>query len=282
MIRIVVDSGADFSREMKNGDIPNLELIPLSLQLGDKHYTDDFNLDIDNYLNDMEACPETPKTAAPSPELYLEAFKKEGSVVAVTISSKLSGSYNSAVLAKQMYLDEFGEKFIHIIDSLGATAAETAVLLKVADCVKNNFTENELVDAMNKFMKETRLFFVLEKFDNLVKNGRMNGLVAKAASMLSIKAICGSKDGEIIMLDKVRGYKKAMSRLIDLMQDHMKSEGIDSESRTLGISHVKCLDRAMEFRDEILKKMKFREVIICETGGIATTYADRGGIMISY
>lgn len=277
MQRIIVDSGCDLTEEMKNGSI-ELDVVPLNLQLGEKTYVDDVNLDMAEYVEDMESCKSKVQTSAPSPALFLDAYKKEGSLFTVTLSSKLSGTYSSALLAKQMYFDEIGEKFIHIIDSLSACAGETVIALRLNEYIKNNFTDSEIVTAINKFVSEMRTVFILEKFDNLVKNGRVNPYIAKIATLLSIKVICGAKDGEIELLDKARGYKKAVSRLVEIIQ----KDKLDFENRILGITHVQCLERAIDIKNEILKKIKFKDIVILEARGIASTYAQKGGIVLSY
>ena len=277
MQRLVMDSGCDLTDDMKSGKIP-VEFIPLNLQVGEKIYIDDRDLDMAKYVEDMESYPGRIQTSAPSPELYLDAFKKEGSIFVVTLSAKLSGSYSSAMLAKQMYLEEFGEKFIHIIDGMSACVGGTVIALRVHECIKKNFSDSEIVAAVEKFMSEMRTIFILEKFDNLVKNGRIKPYIAKIATLLSIKVIGGAKDGEIEMVDKARGYKKAVARMIDIIQ----KDKIDFEDRILAITHIQCLERALEIKDEVMKRIKFKDIVICEGRGIASTYSQKGGIVLSY
>lgn len=278
MKRIVVDSGCDLTDEMKNGSMPHLDVIPLNLQAGEMHYVDDKDLDVSEYIEYMENCSGEVKTAAPSPQLFLDSFKKEGDVFAVTLSSKVSGTYNSAFLAKQMHLNEIGEKFIHVIDSFSAGIGETLIVMKIHECIKNNLSNVEIIATVNKFISEMGTLFILEKFDNLVRNGRISPYIAKLASILSIKLICGEKNGEIVLVDKALGYKKSITRLVDIILKH----DLDFENRILGITHVKCLERALDFKNEILKKVHFKEVIICEAGGLVATYAQKGGLLFSF
>jgi len=278
MQRIVVDSGCDLSEEMKSGAMPYLEVVPLNLLVGEKQFVDDLDLDVAEYIEYMESHSGEGKTAAPSPELFFEAFKKAGDVFAVTLSSKLSGTYNSAMLAKQICLNEIGEKFIHVVDSLSAGIGETLIAMKINECIKNKFSNIEIIATVNRFISEMRTLFILEKFDNLVNSGRLNSYVAKVASILSIKLICGDHEGEIVLVDKVLGYKKTIARLIEIIQKH----DLAFEERILGITHVKCLERALVFKDEILKKIDFKDVVICEARGIIATYAQKGGLLFSF
>jgi DegV family protein with EDD domain len=278
MTRIVVDSACDLTEEMKMGAMPHLDLIPLNLLVGDKQFVDDLNLDVSEYIEYMESHSGEAKTAAPPPELFLEAYKKAGDIFTVTVSSKISGTYSSAMVAKQMYLNEIGEKFIHVVDSLSAGIAETLIVMKINECIKKNFSNVEIIATVNKFISEMKTFFILEKFDNLVNSGRLNAYVAKVVSILSIKLICGENNGEIILVDKVLGYKRTIARLIEIM----KKSDLAFEDRILGITHVKCLEKALEYKDEILKKINFKEVVICEARGLIATYAQTGGLLFSF
>lgn len=276
-IKIIVDSCCDVNSEMK--EAMNLELVPLVLSLEDKNYIDDESLNIKQYINDMAECKTPPKTACPSPETYMNKYKGKEHTFVVTLSSALSGSYNSAVLAKNIFLEEVGNKFIHVFDSLSASAGETIIALKIQELAKLNISESEIVDKVSKYIKEMKTFFLLESLDHLVKNGRINPIVAKIASMLSIKPIMGGDEtGNIKVVDKIRGYKKALIRLAEIIGE----EGKNLEEKVLGIAYCNCCERALEFKEEVLKRYKFKDIILMEMGGVSTTYADDGGIVIAF
>ncbi len=275
-IKIVADSSCDLTEEMKNQ--MNVEIAPLVLQLGDTSYVDDESLDIKQYLKAMSESETSPKTACPSPNDYMERYKGSESVFVVTLSNFLSGSYNSAVLAKDMFLEEVGNKFIHVFDSLSASAGEVVVAFKINELTKLNLNETEIVEKVTKFIKEMKTFFLLESLEHLAKAGRLNPIVAKVASMLSIKPIMCGDEGNIKLFEKVRGYKKAFNRLIEVIGE----EGKNLEEKVLAIAHCNCLDRALELKNEILNRYNFKDVIIVETKGLSSTYADDGGIVIAF
>lgn len=277
-MKIILDSGCDLTDEIKNKRGEHFEVVPLSLMVDDKHFIDDEKLDIPAYILEMEKSKIAVKTAAPSPELFLEKFKADGAMFAVTLSKHLSASYTNAMLAKQMYLEEFTNKFIHVFDSLSAACGETLVAMKINEYVNNNLLDTEIVSKVTSFIDDMKTYFILEKYDNLVKNGRMNSYVAMIAGMIGIKPICAANEGKIVMTDKAMGTKKAFTKLIDTIA----KQTIDFENRILAISHVTCLERAVAFKDEILQKIKFKDVIIMETSGLCSTYAERGGIIIAY
>ncbi len=278
MPKIIVDSGCDLTETMKEKIGIDIESVPLNLQLDDKVFVDDDCLDVEDYLVKMENCPTMAKTSAPSPELFLEKFMGKDSVFAVTISSYLSGSYSSAMLAKDLYLEKLGQKFIHVFDSLSASAGETIIALKINELVKANFSDLEIVENVNKFIDSMKTYFILDKYDTLIKSGRMNPYVAKLASILNIKPICGGIKGKIELVDKARGQSKAFAKLIDLIAKDEKT----IDTRVLGITHVKCAERALAFKEEVSKRLNFKEIIIMNATGLCTTYANRGGLIVCY
>ncbi len=277
MVNVIVDSGCDINADLVEGENCALEYIPLSLQLEDRVYIDDDTLDIDEFIENMSRVPTGVKTAAPSPLLFIEKFKRDGSVFVVTLSSKLSGTYQSAMTAKKMYLEEYGKKFIHIFDSLSASIGEGLIALKISEFAKKGLSNLEIVESVNHFMKNMRTYFILDRFDNLVKTGRINPAIAKIASLLNIKPICTEKNGEIAMMDKARGYNKAVRRMIEIIRENTPN----LENAIVGISHVKCYEKAVALKDDILRAIRVKDVFITEARGIVTTYANKGGVVVS-
>lgn len=276
-VKIIADSSCDLSEDIKKS--LNIEIAPLILQLKDKEYVDDEKLDVMGYVKDMGICEVAPKTSCPSPEEYMKKYEGEESVFIVTLSSKLSGSYNSAVLAKNLFLDEIGNKFIHVFDSLSASVGETLVALKINELSQKGIEELEIVEIVTKYIHEMKTFFLLESLEHLAKAGRLNPIIAKVANMLSIKPIMGStKEGTIRLVEKTRGYKKAFGRLLDIIGE----EGENLEQKVLGIAHCNCFERAEKFKEEVLKKYNFKDVFIVEMAGLSSTYADDGGIVIAF
>ena len=273
---LVVDSGCDISPEVINHEKCDLSYVPLNLQLDDNVYVDDENLDIESYLTEMERSTEV-KTAAPSPNLFFERFKFGENVFVVTLSSKISATYQSAMTAKNMYMEECGKKFVHIFDSLSASVGQGIIAMKISELIKKGASNLDIVDQVDHFIKEMRTFFILDKYDNLVKTGRIKPYIAKIASFLNVKPICGALDGEIKMEDKARGYAKAVSKLVQIIKDSTHN----LEDRVVAISHCKCYEKAVALKDEILKHLKVKDVLIQECKGVIATYANRGGVVLA-
>ena len=277
MIKIVVDSGCELPTELKNSLDP-VEVAPLTLQIGDKIYIDDEKLDVEEYILAMENYSGAPKTAAPSPQSFLDRFAGKDSVFMVTLSSKLSGTYNSAMTAKNICLEEGKAKFAHVFDSLSASVAEYLIVEKILESSRNKMANEEIVSSVNSFIGNMKTYFVLDKYDNLVKTGRVKPYIAQIASMLSIKPVCKALDGEIAMVDKARGTGKAISKLVDIVC----KEGSDFENKILAISHVKALEKATKLKEEIVKRVNFKKIVILECRGLCSTYASRGGLIMSF
>lgn len=276
-IKIVADSSCDLTDELKRTTKANI--VPLTLRLGDVEYVDNEELDINKYVMAMNSCKTPPKTSCPSPNDFIEQYKGDESVFVITLSSKLSGTYNSAVLAKDMFLENMNDKFIHVFDSLSASVAETLLCLKVNELSKVNLKEAEIVEQVTKYISEMKTFFLLESLEHLAKAGRLNPLIAKIASFLSIKPIMGADEkGNIKLFEKITGYKRAFKRFIDIIGE----EGTKIEEKVIGIAHCNCLDRALKLKEEIAKKYNFKEILIVEMAGLSSTYSDDGGLVIAF
>ena len=274
---IVVDSGCDVNKELINCETHAITHVPLNLQLEDKVYLDDENLNLDDYLNHMEASSVAVKSSAPSPNLFIEKFKTGENVFAVTLSSKLSATFQSAITAKDMYIEEYGKKFIHVFDSLSASVGEGVIALKISELLKKGTESAEIITQVNQFIKGMRTYFILDKFDNLVKTGRVKPYIAKIAGFLNVKPICGDEEGEIKMVDKARGYTKAVKRLVEIIKESTP----DIESRIIAITHVKAYEKAVALKEELLANLRAKDILIQECRGVTTTYANRGGVVVA-
>jgi DegV family protein with EDD domain len=275
--KIVADSSCDLTEEMKR-DL-NIEFAPLKLQLRDQVFVDDASLNIKEYLKAMKECPDSPKTACPSPQDFMECYSGDEPVFVLTISKELSGTHNSALLAKTMYQEDHPEKFIHVFNTRSASAGETLTALKIKECVDKGLTNEQIVEEVEAYIESMHTFFLLESLDHLAKAGRLNHVVAKIASLLSLKPIMGAtEEGLIKLFHKVRGYNKAFSKFVDTIGEF----GTDFENRTLAIAHCNCYDRAVSFKEAVEKQYPFKEIIIVEMAGLSSTYADDGGLVIAF
>lgn len=275
--KIIVDSCCDLPIEYQKMDC--FETASLSIEVGEHNFYDDDNIDLDKLVEVMKACPTPPKTACPSPEDYMNKFKGDfEDVYIVTLSSKLSGSHNSAVLAKNLYEEENNKKKnIAIIDSMSASVGEVSLALMIYELASNGTKFEEVVEKVNAFAPEMKTYFVLESLDNLRKNGRLNNIQALLISVLNIKPVMSAKFGEIIKLDQARGINKALTKMAEIAGNNLNGQ----QDRIAYIAHANDRERAEFVKEQLLKFAKFKDIVIVRTRGISTVYANDKGIIIA-
>ena len=276
--KIVIDSCGELSEELKaDGHFCN---VPLVLEGDGYQITDDETFDQKDFLQKVKASIHSPKSSCPSPERYMQAY--EGSaehVYVVALSDKLSGSYNSAVLATQLYEEEHADgKEIHVFNSKSASIGETLIGLKVQELEEAGHPFAEVVAETEEYIASMNTFFVIETLETLRKAGRLSGLKAFVANTLNIKPVMGStKEGAIQQLGQARGMKKALAKMVDDMLKVTRN----CETRVLAIAHCNCPERAQFVKEMIEKAAKFKKILIVDTAGVSTMYANEGGVILA-
>ena len=274
---IVVDSCCELPEELKHD--PRYEIVPLTLIVGDSYERlDDDGFDQKEFLRAVAECPVSPRSACPSPEKYMEAYRTDADhVYVVTLSSKLSGSYNSAVLGKNLYHETYGEKQIYVVDSRSASCGETQIAMQIARWEDEGMGYEEITEKIEKFTDGMHTYFVLDNLDTLRKNGRLSGVKALVASTLSIKPVMAGDQGSIVQLGQSVGIKKALAKMVD----HVVRDVVDAEKKCLMITHCNNPERANSVKEQILSKVKFKDVLIMDTAGISSMYANDGGVIVT-
>lgn len=281
--KIIGDSCLDLTEELKKD--PGFQMIPLTLQVGNVQVIDDETFDQSAFIEMVKACPECPKTACPSPESFKKVYEEADAdaVFVITLSNHLSGSYNSAVLAKELYEEEKKEagepvtKKIAVIDSLSASSGELDQALYIRDLCEQGLNFETVAEMAEAYSHRMKTYFVLETLDTLRKNGRLSGLQAFFATALNIKPVMGAEEGVIIKLDQARGINKALQRMCDIA---VKETG-DTSGKRVVICHVNHQERALYVKAELEKRASFKEIVITEAAGVATVYANDGGIILA-
>ena len=273
---IVMDSCGERTEEMKNDE--RIVSAPLTMEVDQYHFVDDDTFDQADFLKKIADSPNCPKSACPSPDYYKAAFEKsEKRAYAVTLSAELSGSYNSAVLARDLLLEEKPEMQVHIFNSRSASVGETLITCKIQECENAGMEFEQLVDTVEAYIDEQNTYFVLENLETLRKNGRLGNVKAFIASALKIKPVMGATpEGTIIQLDQARGINKALVKMVEYITEKVEHP----EQKILAISHCNCRERGKMVRDAILQKIKVKDVILLDTAGISTMYANDGGIIV--
>ena len=274
--KIIGDSCLDLTDELKMDS--HFQIVPLTLQVGQTTVIDDETFQQKEFIQLMKNCPDCPKTACPSPEKFQEAYRcAEENIFVICLSEHLSGTYNSAVLGKTLYEEAYGKKNICILSSHSASAGELNLALYIRDLCEQGLPFAEIEKRAVAYRDDMKTFFVLESLDYLRKNGRLSGLQAFFATTLNVKPIMAGQQGTIVKIDQTRGINKALQK----MCDHAVRSVRDTRDRTLVIAHCNCPDRARLVKEEMEKRGAFREIILVETAGVATVYANDGGIVIA-
>ena len=274
---IVCDSCTNLTEEdLKKGCYT---LVPLTLLVDGEEIIDDETFDQADFLAKVAASKESVKSACPAPESYMEAYSKADDIYVVTLSAELSGSYNSAVLGKNLYEEENGTKNIHVVNSRGAATTQVLIARKLNEYASQGMPFEEVVDKIEEYTTSLRTYFVLETLEVLRKNGRLSRLSATIAGALNIKPVMiGTRDGVIQKAAQARGMKKALAKMVE----HMGSEGRDLTRRQFVISHCNCYERAVYVKELIKKHLHAEDVDIVDTKGVSSLYACDGGIIVSY
>ncbi len=274
--KIVIDSCGELLEKWKDDE--RFESVPLTLTVGEEHIIDDETFDQASFLKKIADCPECPKSACPSPERYMKAFTCEADhVYCVTLSAELSGSFNSAVLGRDLLLEDYPEKKIHVFNSRSASVGQTLIAMKIQECEEAGMDFETVVETVEAYIEEQNTFFVLENLETLRKNGRLSKVKALVASALKIKPVMASTpEGTICQLDQARGMNKAMIKMVD----YVIEKTVDSEKKVLAISHCNCPSRAEVLKSALQEKMKLKDIIILDTAGVSTMYANDGGVIV--
>ncbi|MBO4900843.1 MAG: DegV family protein [Lachnospiraceae bacterium] len=277
--RIVADSCCELPEELYND--PRFVRVPLELEIGNYRIKDDDNFDQADFISRIASSDECPRTSCPAPEAYMEAYSCDAEdIYVVSLGSKLSGCFNSATLASQLYEeeleDEFGPKNFHIIDAKSAAAGETQIALKLLEMAESDMTFDEICPAIDAFRDSVKTYFVVDNLDTFIKNGRIKGLKAAVATTLSIKPILTGVDGVIEQMGQAVGIKKALRQMVEIIH----TRHLNNEKRQIIITHVNCPERAAQMA-EALSDITEAPVIVLPGRGVTTTYANDGGIVVT-
>ena len=275
--KVVIDSCGELLDEWKQD--PRFESVALTLSVDGVNIIDDETFDQADFLKRVAECPECPKSACPSPERYMRAFDCEAEhVYAVTLSAELSGSYNSAVLGKNLLQEDHPDRQIHIFNSKSASVGQTLIAMKIQECEEAGLPFEQVIETVDAYIEQQHTFFVLDNLETLRKNGRLSKVKALVASALKIKPVMGStEEGAIYQLDQARGINKALVKMAQAIVE----KTADSEQKVLAISHCNCHERAILLKNALEERMPMKKIVILDTAGVSSSYANDGGVIVA-
>ena len=272
-IKIVTDSSSD----VLTLDGVDFESAPLKIVTGEKVYLDDASLDVEGMVNDLATYKGKSSTSCPNPDDYLRAFGDADEVYCVTITGSLSGSYNSALVAKNTYEKENPTRRVYVLNSLSTGPEMALIIERMRALILEGHSFDSIIAAIDEYTTHTGLFFVLESMRNLANNGRVNPIVAKLAGMLGIRVVGRASDrGDLEMLSKPRGERNTLTEVIVQLRKNGYNGG------AIRIAHAMNEPLAKSLADTVAKEFGATDITVYSLRGLCSFYAERGGLIIGF
>lgn len=275
-IKIITDSTADIPKDLvdKYGIIE----LPLTVHFGNEEFKDRVDITSEQFFEKLAASKNLPSTSQVTPQSFADVYKDElnkgNSIISIHISSDLSGTYQSAVIAKK----SIGDHRISIIDSRSATLALGMIVLKAAELAESGMDKDAIVKEIEEYKKRVQLLIVVDTLEYLRKGGRLSGAQAAIGGLLNVKPILTIQDGKVVVVDKVRGMKKAEKRVLELM----KEKGNDIQNQVIGIANAKSTDVVQELKDLIREEFGDVNFIDANVGSVIATHVGPGAFGVIF
>lgn len=274
-IKLLVDGGCDLPKETL--EKYNIGIVGLNISFGEESFIGGLEIDNETFYKRMKEEKELPKTSCPSPDRFIEAYKGEEDVLLLTVSSKLSGTYSSAKLAKDMYDSEFGDKKVEVLDTMSGSIGQGLLAIKASELISNGKSLDEVIEALNVLKEDILFYGTLETLDNAIKGGRINPIAGKIINALNFKAIIQVTEGIVKPIDKARGVNNSLKKILDYIDNNINQPS----DRVLAIAHAYCNEKAVKIKESLESKYDFKEIIIAEIGPVMGTYTSEGAILVS-
>ncbi|WP_163971724.1 DegV family protein [Oceanobacillus halotolerans] len=279
-IQLMTDGGADIPKRLQ--DALDLIVVPLYLHFKDEEFRTGIDLDLKGFYRKIQETKELPRSSAPSPNDFYEAYKKVEKtkpIIMLSLTKGLSTTYENAVLGKNMLLEEEPERKIEVINTKTASCGIALLLHEADQKIKENYSYQQLIDHLHERVEATTTLFVLKTLENLVRGGRVDKVKGTIAKTLNIKLLMrASEEGTIEVTEKVRGDKKSIRRFIEQIGEYTKNV----EDKVITMTHSNAEERATSVLGEICNKYSFKDSYLSETGPLISTYAGEGGLVISF
>ena len=273
-VKIIGDSCCDFTKLEMRKD--NISRVPMSIIIGGVEYKDDGLRNQEDWIKLIKEDPGYPQSACPSPDDFYQEFEEDCDNYVITLSSKLSGVYNSAMVAKDMYEEEHENARIHIFDSKSAAAGQHLIYEKIMEYVNAGDSFEEVVKKVETFRDEMFTIFVLDDLETFKKNGRLKGIKALVATAMNVKPVLVGDDGDIRQIDQSIGVEHAVNRMLYIIE----KKGFD-KNRKVRITQCASRELCVKVARVLTEKFGFTDVKILNAGGLSTTYENPGGVIVA-
>lgn len=275
--KIVADSGCDYKELANLAPDTLFQSVPLSIQIDGTDYVDDATLDIDYMMDAMYASSKAATSACPSPQAYAAAYEGADNVIVLTLTGTLSGSFNSARVAKELVLEEHPHVNIHLIDTLSAGGEMDLLVSELNRLIAKGLDFDQVVESITAYQQKTKLLFVLAKVDNLVKNGRLSKLLGTVVGLLNIRMVGeASSQGTLELLQKARGHKKSLTAAFEELQKAGYAGG------RIVIAHRNNDKFCQQFSELVLATYPQADIELIPTSGLCSFYAEENGLLMGY
>ena len=273
--KIIVDSSSNLlnSYYQDKKDVA-FKVVPLTIRIGQEEFIDNDELDVNRML-DVLRLNDGGQSSCPSPNDYLRELDEAEYSFIITITSKLSGSFNSACVARTMCKNP---EHVFVIDSKGTAGSIVLIAEKLFELIKENKEFSVITNEITAFRNSVNLLFALDRFDNLVRNGRMSKLTAFIAEKIAIKPLCYADDGEIKIKEKIRTFRGVIKR----MTHYIGKMCEDTTNKICIIAHTRNESAALELKKDIEQNYHFKEVRVMENRGLCAFYALEGGLIVTF
>lgn len=278
-IQLMTDGGADIPNLI--GNALDIKVVPLYIHFKDEHLKSS-DISMSKFFQKIKETNELPRSSAPSPNDFYEAFKKvetDTPIIMLGLSKALSSTYENAVSGKNMLLDEEPNRKIEVIDTKTASCGIALLLYESSVKLKENYSFEQLVEHLYERVEQTTTLFVLKTLENLILGGRLDKVKGTIAKTLNIKLLMkASEEGAIEVSEKVRGDKKSIRRFIDQIGDYAKN----FENKVITMTHCASEDRANSVLNRIMEQYPFKNSFLTETGPLISTYGGEEALVISF
>jgi len=273
---IIGDSSCDLFTLEKETENITYKSVPFYITIEDREFTDDDSLNVEEMVSFMKASKSASSTACPSPEAWQSEMKKGENNICVTISKNLSGSYASGNIAVKTICEENPDTKAAIVDGCATGPSSVLTVRKLAELIEKGESFDDVIKKTEEYVSGIHTVFALSCFDNLVKAGRVSKLAGILAASLNFWGVGIEKEGRISVHSKVRGKKKAIATMLDVIRENGFNGG------DIVISHCMNEPLALTMKEELLKIDEALNITILPTRGLNSYYADKEGIIISY
>ena len=279
-IQLMTDGGADIPDHLRERS--HITIVPLYLHFSDEQQKSDLSVDMTTFYQKIKDKKELPRSAAPSPNDFYNAFKRVDAnkpILMLSLSKGLSSTYENAVTGKNMLLEESPDRTIEVINTKTASCGIALLIQEATDKLDAGYTFHSLVDHLHERVEHMTTLFILKTLENLILGGRLDKVKGTIAKTLNIKLLMkGNDEGEIEVTEKVRGDKKSIRRFIEQIGEYTKH----FEDKVISITHCNAEERAKHVLSEIRKKYAFKDALLTETGPLISTYGGEGALVISF